>query len=72
MTSSTLTPQAFIDKWRPAALKERLACQEHFIAGGGSGSFPYAVFAAYSWPVDLSDDEILARWLELNLSRSSQ
>jgi hypothetical protein len=31
-----------------------------------------AVFAAYGWPVDLSDDEIRARVLELNLSRSSQ
>jgi hypothetical protein len=27
-----------------------------------------AVFAAYSWPPDLSDEEILARLLELNLS----
>ena len=31
-----------------------------------------AVFAAYGWPADLRDDEILARLLELNLSRSSQ
>lgn len=31
-----------------------------------------AVFAAYGWPVDLSDDELLARLLELNLSRASQ
>jgi hypothetical protein len=31
MTSSTLTPQAFVDKWRHATLKERSACQEHFI-----------------------------------------
>lgn len=30
-----------------------------------------AVFAAYGWPVDLSDDEILARLLALNLERSS-
>ena len=29
-----------------------------------------AVAAAYGWPVDLSDDEILANLLELNLSRS--
>ena len=28
-----------------------------------------AVFAAYGWPADLSDDEILARLLELNLAR---
>jgi len=29
-----------------------------------------AVFAAYGWPVDLSDEEILARLLELNLERA--
>ena len=29
-----------------------------------------AVFAAYGWPSDLSDDDILARLLELNLKRS--
>jgi hypothetical protein len=31
-----------------------------------------AVFAAYNWPVDLSDDELLARLLELNLERRAQ
>jgi SAM-dependent methyltransferase len=30
-----------------------------------------AVFAAYGWPPDLSNDEILARLLELNLKRSA-
>lgn len=30
-----------------------------------------AVCAAYGWPVDLSDDEILARLLVLNLERST-
>jgi type II restriction/modification system DNA methylase subunit YeeA len=30
-----------------------------------------AVFAAYGWPVDLTDDEILARLLELNLQRAA-
>jgi hypothetical protein len=29
-----------------------------------------AVFAAYGWPVDLSDDELLGRLLALNLERS--
>jgi type II restriction/modification system DNA methylase subunit YeeA len=29
-----------------------------------------AVFAAYDWPADLADDEILARLLDLNLARS--
>jgi hypothetical protein len=30
-----------------------------------------AVFAAYGWPADLSDDQLLARLLELNLARSA-
>ncbi len=30
-----------------------------------------AVFAAYGWPPDLSDDDILARLLELNLRRAA-
>jgi hypothetical protein len=29
-----------------------------------------AVFAAYGWPADLSDDELLARLLALNLARA--
>jgi hypothetical protein len=29
-----------------------------------------AVFAAYGWPVALSDDELLARLLALNLEKS--
>ena len=29
-----------------------------------------AVFAAYGWEADLSDDDILARLLELNLRRT--
>ena len=28
-----------------------------------------AVFAAYGWPADLTDDQILAKLLELNLAR---
>lgn len=28
---TTLSPQEFVDKWRHATLKERSACQEHFI-----------------------------------------
>lgn len=30
-----------------------------------------AVFAAYGWPAALSDDELLAKLLELNLARAS-
>jgi exonuclease VII large subunit len=31
-----------------------------------------AVFAAYGWPSNLSDDDILARLLEMNLKRAGQ
>jgi hypothetical protein len=31
-----------------------------------------AVAAAYGWPADLSDDELLANLLELNLSRAAE
>jgi hypothetical protein len=30
-----------------------------------------AVFAAYGWPADLSDDAILSRLLEMNLERAA-
>jgi hypothetical protein len=29
-----------------------------------------AVFAAYGWPADLADEELLARLLELNLAQA--
>jgi hypothetical protein len=31
-----------------------------------------AVLAAYGWPVDLTDDEILARLLAINLARAKE
>ena len=31
-----------------------------------------AVFAAYGWPADLPEDDILAQLLELNLRRSAE
>ena len=30
-----------------------------------------AVFAAYGWPADMTDDQVLERLLALNLSRST-
>ena len=49
---TTLTPQAFVEKWRDNTLKERAA--------------------AYGWPADLPDEEILARLLALNLARATK
>ena len=31
-----------------------------------------AVFAAYGWPADLSDDDLLAKLLALNLERATK
>jgi hypothetical protein len=59
MTSSTLTPQASTTSG---------------LHGWGQRhkKLDAAVFAAYGWPVDLSDDEILARLLALNLERAGK
>jgi hypothetical protein len=44
-------------------------------AAGVAGERPQrldeTVFAAYGWPADLSDDELLAKLLALNLERAS-
>ena len=113
----TMTPQEFVDKWRPIALKESAAAKEHFIdlcrllghetpaegepkvayytlvAGASSAdlrtrtltnlynrrptwlenahrALDEAVFAAYGWPADLADEEVLASLLALNLERA--
>lgn len=124
--SVAFTPQAFVAKWRKAALKESAAAREHFLdlcqlighptpaaadsegttftfeygaakLGGGQGftdvfkqrtltnlcnqrptwldlapkKLDAAVFGAYGWPADLTDEEILARLLALNLARAA-
>ena len=58
-----LTPQSFVAKWRHVELKERFACQEHFI--------DLCHLVNHPTPVDLSDDEILARLLAKNLEQAS-
>jgi len=62
VTTGSITPQEFVDKWRRSGPKERAASQEHF------GT---TVLDAYDWPHDLSDDDILERLLALNLERAS-
>jgi len=65
----------FIRKWQRAALTERSASQQHFLdlcelldlAHRRMGE---AVFAAYGWPPDLSDGEILEHLLALNQERA--
>jgi type II restriction/modification system DNA methylase subunit YeeA len=63
--TATLTPQAFVDKWRHVELNERAVWLDN-----AHRKLDAAVFAAYGWPVDLSDDEILSRLLALNLERA--
>jgi len=77
---SSFSPQDFCDKWRQADLKERSAAQEHFPTnlynarptwlGLAHQKLDRAVLAAYGWPADLSDDQILERLLVLNLERA--
>ena len=50
----SLTPQDFVSKWKRAEARERL---------------DEAVFSAYGWNNDLSDEEILEKLLALNLER---
>jgi hypothetical protein len=71
---TALTPQTFVAKWRPIELHERAMAQEHFIdlcrlLDNVHRKLDAAVCAAYGWPADLPDDEILGRLLALNLAR---
>ena len=63
------TAQEFVAKWRRVDLSERSMVQQHFM---DVCRLDEAVFAAYGWPADLSDDEILARLLALNLERAGR
>jgi hypothetical protein len=70
----SMTAQDFVAKWRRVDLAERSAVQQHFLdlcaLVGHPPQVDEAVFAAYGWLADLSDDEILAR-LALNLERAA-
>ena len=76
-----MTPTEFIAKWQASTRNERAACQEHFIdlcrllgeptpnsdpTGEDYRTLDAAVAAAYGWPADLPDDDVLSRLLELN------
>ncbi len=58
----TITPQDFVSKWKRAEARERQSVQEHFISQ--HKRHDEAVFAAYGWCPDLSDEEILERLWE--------
>jgi hypothetical protein len=63
----TMTPQDFVSKWKRTEARERQSVQEHFIDLCQHKRLDEAVFAAYGWRLDLTDEEILER--QLNLKR---
>jgi len=75
----TLALKSFPFPWPPATgLSALTAAQEehrHAIARAARGTDPdqlnAAVAAAYGWPADLADDDLLTRLLELNRARSA-
>lgn len=79
-----LTPQDFVSKWKRADAPERQSVQEHFIdlcalvwsrnarptwLDLAHKRLDEAVFTAYGWKSDLTDEEILEKLLSLNLKR---
>ena len=70
-----LTPQAFVAKWRGVTQKERpltnLYNQRPTWLELAHRKLDQAVFGAYGWPADRSDEEILERLLTLNLARAT-
>ena len=70
-----MTPEAFIAKWKAVTVSERAGAQSHFNdlceLDLIHKKLATAVFAAYGWPPDLSDDDLLARLLALNVFRAA-
>lgn len=70
-----MTPQEFIAKWQCARELKKRTLTNLYNARPAWLDLAYqkldaAVFAAYGGPATLSDDELLAKLLALNLSRS--
>ena len=76
--TSTLAVNSYPFPWPPQKILSALGKvqeeQRHAVARAARGSdaeqLNAAVSAAYDWPVDLTDDELLARLLELNRQRA--
>lgn len=65
-----LTPQDFVSKWKRAEAREHQSVQEYQRPTWlklAHKKLDEAVFAAYGWKSDLSDEEILERLPALNL-----
>jgi hypothetical protein len=69
-----LSAQEFVAKWRRVDLSEHtmtnLYNQRPTWLANAHRRLDEAVFAAYGWLADLSDDEVLGRLLALNLERA--
>jgi hypothetical protein len=81
-----VTPRELIGKWRSVELKERSAAPEHFLdlcalvgplynerpawLANAHRALDEAVFAAYGWPPDLGDEQILERLLAPTWART--
>ena len=71
----TLTPQDFVASWCSTNLQKHalinLYNERPTWLALAHRKLDHAVLDAYSWPHDLSDEEILARLLALNLERAA-
>ncbi len=71
----TLTPQDFVASWCSTKLQKHaltnLYDERPTWLALAHRTLDHAVLDAYGWPHDLSDDEILARLLALNLERAA-
>jgi hypothetical protein len=65
----TLTPQAFVHKWCKSTLTNLYNARPTWLDNAHK-ALDAAVFAAYGWPADLSDEAILERLLALNGERA--
>ncbi len=68
---ATMTPQQFVHKWRGVTLKEAYSQRPTWL-DLAHGRLDTAVLAAYGWPDDLTDEQILERLLALNLERAGK
>lgn len=72
-----MTPEDFRDKWRNTPLTEKQALtnlhnQRPTWLANAQRALDESVAAAYGWPADLSDDEVLGRLFALNQERAAE
>jgi hypothetical protein len=81
LVSASLDLPTFVARWQAATLTEKAGAQQHFTDPYNQRTtwldlahraLDRAVLAAYGWPPDLSDDDLLVRLLALNLARAAE